>query len=177
MNPIEIADMVDRLKHYYVLAGLALPLVGAPDADARVRAIGLDPDGSVRLGRRDNSYYEGLRIRPALDMAQGNSGFNLDYLGGWVMLTLSWLGDALDDNNYFDRAPVLEAVRHLRNAASHGNTFHFKPGMPNPRFPAGFRGFAITAADQGKPVFFEWCSTGDAFDLFDDVAAHLRALP
>ena len=176
MTPTEIADMVDRLGQYYVLAGLALPLVGAPDADARVLAIGLDPDGSVRLGRQDNTYYEGLRIRPALDMAQGNSGFNLDYLGGWVMLMLSWLGDALHDNNYFDRAPVLEAVRHLRNAVSHGNAFHFKPGMPNPRFPAGFRGFTITAADQGKAVFFEWCSTGDAFDLFDDVAAHLRAL-
>lgn len=63
MTPIEIADMVDRLKHYYVLSGLALPLVGAADADARVRAIGLDPDGSVRLSRQDNTYYEGLRIR------------------------------------------------------------------------------------------------------------------
>jgi hypothetical protein len=62
MTPVEIADVVNRLKQYYVLAGLALPLISAPDAEVRVRALGLDPDGSVRLGRRDNTYYEGLRI-------------------------------------------------------------------------------------------------------------------
>ena len=75
MTPVEIADMmIDWLKHHYVPAELARPLIGAPDAHARVRAVGLDPDGSVRLGRRDNSYYEGLRMRPRMSRGSWNLG-------------------------------------------------------------------------------------------------------
>jgi len=64
--------MINQLKHHYVLAGLALPLIAAPDADTRLRAIRLDPDGPVRLRRRDNSYYEGLRMRPRISRVSWN---------------------------------------------------------------------------------------------------------
>ena len=91
------------------------------------------------------------------------------------MTALSWTGDELSKNGYFDKAPVLELFRHLRNGISHGNKFHLVNGEP--RRPAKFKGFEITPAVHGQGVLFEFMSTGDLFDLFDEVKSHLRSLP
>src|SRR5262249_35231234 len=43
----------------------------------------------------------------------------------WLTGSLLAVGDALKENNYFDHAPVLELVYHLRNGVAHGNRFTF----------------------------------------------------
>ena len=88
----------------------------------------------------------------------------------WLAGALLTLGDALAAENYFDHAPDLEFVRHLRNGIGHGNRFHFLHGEP--RRPAHFTGpegrlmadgvtstppgqahtFEITRALEGQPV-------------------------
>lgn len=91
------------------------------------------------------------------------------------MTIISWVGDELSNNGYFDKTPELEFFRHLRNGISHGNKFSFKNDEPTRL--AKFKGFEITKVIQGKTVLFEFISTGDLFDLFDHIKTHLRALP
>jgi hypothetical protein len=41
----------------------------------------------------------------------------------WFVGSLLVIGDALTRHRYFDRAPELELLRHLRNGVAHGNAF------------------------------------------------------
>jgi hypothetical protein len=101
------------------------------------------------------------------------------WLGGAVLT----LGDELARNGYFDKAPDLEFVRHLRNGVAHGNRFHFSP--KEPRLPAHFTGpaerllpdgvtatpagdvhtFEITRSLQGTTLLFDFMGPGDICDL------------
>lgn len=171
----EIADMLQRLQDYYAAISTALIFLNDDDALRLLQAKGYDPGSTVRLGRRDNSYYEGIKLWDAIHSVRGNAGFNLDFLGSLFMTILSWVGDELSKNGYFDKSPELELFRHLRNGISHGNTFNLLNGEP--RRPATFKGFEITSALHGQGVLFGFMSTGDLFDLFDHVKAHLRSLP
>jgi hypothetical protein len=104
----------------------------------------------------------------------------------WVTGGLIALADALDRKAYFDRAPELELVRHLRNGVSHGNRFRID--HPNKlakypahnlvasvRSPAG-TSFEITAATDGKTVMFDFMGPADFIDLFMSVEVHLFSL-
>ena len=104
----------------------------------------------------------------------GNPVFNLNFLGSQFMTILSWLGEELSKNGYFDKSPELEFFRHLRNGISHGNTFNLLNGEP--QRPARFTQFEIMPSLHGQPVLFEFISTGDLFDLFDHVKRHLRSI-
>ena len=91
------------------------------------------------------------------------------------MTMTSWIGHELKSKQYFDKTPELEFFRHLRNGLSHGNKFYFREGEP--KRPARFKTFEITRCLQGQEVAFSFINTGDFFDLFDYLKAHLRALP
>ncbi|MCY3019582.1 MAG: hypothetical protein NTW87_11210 [Planctomycetota bacterium] len=171
----DIADMLERLQQYYAAVSTALVLLNDDDVLRLLQAKGYDLGSTIRLGRRDNSYYEGIKLWNAIHSVRRNAGFNLDFLGILFMTSLSWVGDELTKNGYFDETPELELFRHLRNGISHGNTFNLLKGEP--RRPAKFKGFEITPALHGQGVLFEFMSTGDLFDLFDHVKAHLRSLP
>jgi hypothetical protein len=171
----EIADMLERLQAYYAAISTAIVFLNDDDVLRLLQAKGYDPGSTIRLGRRDNSYYEGIKLWDSIRAVRGSAGFNLDFLGSQIMTILSWVGDELSKNSYFDKAPELELFRHLRNGISHGNTFNLLNGEP--RRPAKFKNFEIAPALHGQPVLFEFMSTGDLFDLFDHVKAHLRSLP
>ena len=98
------------------------------------------------------------------------------------MLTGSLLavGDALKDNGYFDHAPELELVRHLRNGVAHGNHFDIRYPDELTKYPAHNRDgwfrhtvFEITPELDGKPVLFDFMEAGDVLDLLFSVASHL----
>ncbi len=173
-TPGEIAIMLDRLQGYFAAVTTGILLLNDEAALQLLSRNGYDPGARVRLGRSDNSYYEGIPFWDSIRAVRGNSGFNLDYLGSQLMTILTWVGDELSRNNYFDRTPELEFFRHLRNAVSHGNLFHFAKGEP--KRPARFKGFEITPALHGRAFLFEYMGAGDLFDLFDHVKAHLRTL-
>ncbi|MFL5739879.1 MAG: hypothetical protein ACJ75B_06650, partial [Flavisolibacter sp.] len=86
----------------------------------------------------------------------------------WASGAILTLGDTLAQNHYFDRGPVLELIRHLRNGVAHGNKFNIKnPEILN-EFPARLRDpitenqltFDITPDLKGKSVFFEFIDFG-----------------
>lgn len=126
----------------------------------------------MRLGRRDNTYYEGIDVWESLDAIQNDPDFNLDYLGNVFTVGLMWIGNACKRGKYFDQTPELEFLRHLRNGIAHGNRFDLR--SPEPRRPARFKEFEITRALNGQAVLFEFISTGDIFDLLDNLESHLR---
>ena len=175
MTAKEIANLIDRLQATYAATSTALLLLNDDEILQLLLAKGYDPGSTIRLGRRDNTYYEGIKLWDSINLVRGNAGYNLDFLGSYFMTILSFVGNKLSENRYFDKTPEFEFFRHLRNGVSHGNRFNLKYGEP--RRPAKFKGFKITPALEGQPVLFEFISTGDLFDLLDHVKAHLQALP
>jgi hypothetical protein len=171
----EIADMLERLQQYYAAMSTALVLLNDEEVLGVLKAKGYDSGSTIRLGRQNDTYYEGIRVWDAILSVKGNAGFNLDFLGSTCMVILSWVGDELSKSSYFDKCPELELFRHLRNGISHGNSFNLQNGEP--RRPAKFNNFEVTPSLHGQPVLFKFMSTGDLFDLFDFVKAHLRSLP
>lgn len=119
--------------------------------------------------------------------------FQGTYSRVWLGGALITLGDALGRQTpyYFDRAPDLEFIRHLRNGVAHGNRFHFTDDQPSR--PAHFTGpdrrllrdgvtptppgqrnfFEIDAALEGQPVLFDFIGPGDVCDLLTFVSWRL----
>lgn len=168
--------MIDRLRSYYVAASFGVLLLNDDDVLRLVESKGYDMGSRVILGRRDGTYHDTLPdLWTSITTVRGNPGFNLDFLGALLMIAVSWAGNELSNNAYFDKTPELEFFRHLRNAVSHGNRWHFTGAEP--RRPAAFGLFTLTAALHGQDgVLFEVMSTGDVADLLEHTAVHLRTL-
>ncbi|MGI8840090.1 MAG: hypothetical protein ACR2F8_04815 [Caulobacteraceae bacterium] len=178
------AFSVARLAHrlgggYYVHSAV----VGA--------AADIDRDDSIEWGHtREVARNDGTTHLFASDHylreAIGNEEMKDDLSRVWLTGALLHLADALEKRSYFDRAPLLELIRHLRNGASHGNRFRIdKPvnlvDYPANNFNAEIKSslgtsFEITAALQGVPVMFDYMGPGDYVDLFFSVEVHLLSL-
>lgn len=101
----------------------------------------------------------------------------------WLSGALITLGDQLAQYNYFDRAPELELVRHLRNGIAHGNRFRIDNLASLLKYPAHnrlawVRGdkktlFEITPSIQGQKVLFDYAGPGDILDVLMSVSLYL----
>ena len=101
----------------------------------------------------------------------------------WLVGALLTVGDALKKDDYFDHAPELELLRHLRNGVAHGNTFRIDQKLlkkhPAHNQLASIRGyyndtvFEITPALHNQPVLFEFMGPGDILDLLMSVSMYL----
>jgi hypothetical protein len=106
----------------------------------------------------------------------------------WLVGSLLTVADALSEHHYFDHAPVLELIYHLRNGIAHGNQFHFnKAGRVRLGcYPAHNRSaqvrsqkqteFEITEALHGETVLFEFMGPGDVLDVVASASWHLMRL-
>jgi hypothetical protein len=171
-----------RFGLYAHAAALDLARVSDVMSAARESAQGGEPsssvvvtkDGSVRP--YDLTYVMGLlqsdaELRDELDRA-------------WCVSSLILLGDRLAAEDYFDRAPVLEMVRHLRNGIAHGNRFTIRKPDELRRRPANTRDaschsgltFEVTPDLDGTPVLFDFMAVGDVLDLLVSVGTHLLSL-
>ena len=101
----------------------------------------------------------------------------------WLVGALLSVGDALAEAEYFDHAPELEMVYHLRNGVAHGNRFEITNVKRLAQYPAHTRGagvksdlkteFVITPALHGQPVLFDYMEAGDILDLLMSVGMYL----
>lgn len=101
----------------------------------------------------------------------------------WLAGSLLKLGDVLAQHQYFDRAPELELLRHLRNGIAHGNRFRIDNPANLSKFPAHNRDawvksdtkavFEITPMVQGHTVLFDYMGAGDVLDLLMSVGLYL----
>jgi hypothetical protein len=100
------------------------------------------------------------------------------------MGALLTMGDELSGHKYFDRAPVLELVYHLRNAVAHGNRFNItdKGRERLEQHQAHNRSapvkspidtvFEITPYLSG-PLLFDFMGAADVIDLLQSVEVYL----
>jgi hypothetical protein len=101
----------------------------------------------------------------------------------WFAGALLRVGDALAQHQYFDRAPELELIRHLRNGIAHGNRFKIDNPSSLTIFPAHNRlawvrsdlksVFEIGSTLNGSEVLFSFMEPGDLLDLLMSVGIYL----
>ncbi len=145
------------------------------------KAPGQDPTGEIK--RKDGTAHT-LNLRHYLDLFREDHGVQKEVLRAWAMGALLTLGDELSTHRYFDKAPLLELVYHLRNGVAHGNRFNItKEGRERlAQHPAHNRDapvrspigtvYEITPALSG-PLFFDFMGPGDVIDLLQSVEVHL----
>jgi hypothetical protein len=148
------------------------------------KALGQDPTGEVK--RKDGTVHL-LNMRYYLDLFREDYGVQSEILRSWAIGALLTLGDELLLYKYFNHAPILELVYHLRNAVAHGNRFHFTDtglkrlerysahNRSGPiRSPAGTV-FEVTASLSG-PFLFDFMHPADVIDLLQSVEVYLSQL-
>jgi hypothetical protein len=170
----------DMLRGYltHIAAVRSIPRI---DSNALVRLIASWPSDFVQ--RKDGSKWSFDTQDALVDLADKTIDAELPRV--WLTGSLLALGDLLKEHGYFDRAPVLELVYHLRNGIAHGNCFHFEPSELNrlKKYPAHNRDasfrkviFEITPALNGEEILFEFMDAGDVLDLLSSVRAHMNDL-
>lgn len=145
-------------------------------------AAGQNPIGEIQ--RKDGTFHT-LDLRHYLDLFREDQALQRYFLRTWAMGALLMLGDELVQHDYFDHAPILELVYHLRNGVAHGNRFNLTGSGTKrlSKYPAHNGGaavrspegtlFKITAALNGQPVLFDFIGAADIIDLLQSVERHL----
>jgi hypothetical protein len=145
------------------------------------KALGDHPIGEIK--RKDGTAHV-LNMRYYLDMLREDRGLQSEFLRTWATGALLTLGDELKNFDYFDRAPILELIYHLRNGVAHGNrlTVDAKGQKRLKKFPAHNRNavakspagviYEITSSSSGS-LLFDFMGPADLIDLLQSVEVHL----
>ena len=156
------------------------------DAGARSLGLRMAGDGDRAVGSvfcKDGSERP-FDLPYVLDLMGSEPVLRDELDRAWCVSSLILLGDRLVAGNYYDRAPVLEIVRHLRNGIAHGNRFTLRNPTELRAWPAHMRDaacrssepFEITPELDGSAVLFDFMGPGDVLDLLITVSTHLREL-
>jgi hypothetical protein len=105
----------------------------------------------------------------------------------WLVGSLLKVGDALSRHRYFDHAPDVELLYHLRNGVAHGNRFNLtKEGLMRlAKWPAHNRharvrvpgaDFEVKQSLNGTKVLFDFMGPGDVLDLLQSIAVRFMRL-
>jgi hypothetical protein len=150
-------------------------------------AVGLgpifDPNNPLKLDNTRSAVFYGYVISQAsIDMQQvrdqalsgGTTGHD-----AVISLCCMFVNSTYEEvGHQNDHSPEFEVFRHLRNAASHQNRFHFKPHEP--RRPAAWRGFVIDHNQKGSsnplhgtPCFGTKIGPADIIFLLSDIESKL----
>src|SRR5688572_5831171 len=124
-NPAAFAagQYAERMASGYYVHAAALHVATDP------RAAALAPP--VRPGQRVSTGFVPTKFGPDhafhfwhyLNQARTMPAYAEDLKRIWLIGAVLAVGDVLQQNAYFDRAPELELVRHVRNGIAHGNRF------------------------------------------------------
>lgn len=120
MKPREIAAHIAEMKAalvYSAMGGLILSM--RPDRARILELFGLPRDGFVQHGRKTVPTHR-LAIAPYFHGGEVDGSSNLGMKNAWPNLMMLELGHLLAEEDYFDKRPLLEFVRHGRNAIAHG---------------------------------------------------------
>ena len=173
----DVGQLAQDMARGYTAHIAAIRMAPRVGGKALVRLIGDYPSDFVQ--RKDGTKWSFDTQDALVDLADKVIAAELPRV--WLTGSLLTLGDALKNNRYFDHAPELELVYHLRNGIAHGNHFNFtSPGLkrlkdyPAHNRDAFFRGpnstiFEITPALDGQPVLFDFMDAGDVVDLLASV--------
>lgn len=180
LDAFNAARLAHRLgSGYYVHSGI-IEVAQGMDRNAPI-----DWSATREVTRKDGTKHI-FSFDHYLREAFENSRTRDDLDRVWLAGGLIALADSLERSNYFDRAPHLELIRHLRNGVSHGNRFRIDSPDKLAKYPAhnlyasvrspAGTAFEITANVQGKTVMFDFMGPADFVDLFMSVETHLFSL-
>lgn len=150
------------------------------------RAVALSPNGQIvpvgYVVRKDGTRHV-FDFKHYLALAGNHPAMVDDLDRVWLVGALLAIGDALSRHRYFNRAPELELLRHLRNGVAHGNVFRIDNPASLIKFPAHNRlawvrsdtkaEFEITPNLEGQPVLCDFMAPGDVLDLLMSVGLYL----
>jgi hypothetical protein len=179
----DIGQMAERMAHGYLMHLAVIQVAKDP------RAVALSPTmepGQIvpvaYVSRKDGTRYA-FHFTHYLAQAGSNPAMVDDLDRVWLAGALLAVGDALKRYAYFDRAPELELLRHLRNGVAHGNSFRIDNPKELTKFPAHNRlawvksdsnaVFEITPSLKNQPVLFDFMGPGDILDLLTSVGLYL----
>ena len=176
-----VAQLAHHMLRGYLAHIAAVRSVPWVDSTALVRLIADWPSDFVQ--RKDGTKWSFDTQDALVDLA--DKAIDAELPRVWLTGSLLALGDALKEHGYFDHAPALELVYHLRNGIAHGNRFNFtESGLDRlKKYPAHNRDawfrkmiFEIAPALNGQEILFEFMGAGDVLDLLSSVGSHLRDL-
>jgi hypothetical protein len=184
----KLGQMAERLAAGYHAHVAAIQIARDPRApllSPEVEPGKLVPEGYVF--RKDGTFH---RFHFNLYLVKvGNDPLIVDNLPRvWLVGALLTLGDALQANDYFDHAPELELLYHVRNGVAHGNLFHLTDSGKRRliRYPAHNRPawvksdtkalFEITENLDGQAVLFDFMGPGDVLDLLMSIGLYLTRM-
>jgi hypothetical protein len=135
------------------------------------------------LKRKDGTGHT-LDLRYYLDCLREDQSLQRDFLRLWAMGSLLTVGDELTKHRYFDKAPILELLYHLRNGIAHGNQFNINSAGKKrlAQYPAHNRHAAVKSPlgtvyeimpDLTGPVLFDFIGAADVIDLLLSVEDYL----
>jgi len=126
-DAFRVGKLAERLATYHYAYAAAFQVARDPRAAALVPPV--EPGGIVPVGRvpfADGSFEQAFDFRHFLELStrpEVAEEFDRTFYVGALLA----LGDALGAHDYFDHAPELELVYHLRNGVAHGNRFTLTP--------------------------------------------------
>ena len=183
MSAEDVGHLARRLTTGLYVRAAALELVRDPRVRDLIPAgspLGEPPAGLVQRKDGTLSAYDWLHH---LNVAKDDPVLAAELDRAWFVSALVVLGDRLAAEDYFDRAPLLEVVRHLRNGVGHGNRFEIRDPRALLERPAHTRNaacrsqtgvtFEITPDLHGTPVLFDFMGPGDVLDVLISVGTYL----
>jgi hypothetical protein len=177
----DVGQMAQRMFEGYYMH-LAVIQV-AKDPRAIFLSPIVEPGQMVPIGcihHKDGTRHE-FHFAHYLAQAGNNPAMVDDLDRVWLVGALLAIGDALKRHDYFDHAPELELLYHLRNGVAHGNTFSINLKRLA-KYPAHNRlalvksdkdEFEITPSLQNQPVLFDFMEPGDVLRLLMSVSLYL----
>ena len=179
----DVAQIAQRLADGYFTHLAAMSIATEPGSEQLVPEVlpgQYVPIGSVK--RKDGTEHI-FHFTHYLGLARTDEIIVSELERVWLGGALVRLGDVLAHHQYFDREPVLELVRHLRNGIAHGNCFRIDSPGKLAKYPAHNRNsavksdtkaiFEITANLQDQTVLFDFMGAGDVLDVLLSVSMYL----
>jgi hypothetical protein len=185
-NPfaLRVARLTQRLVCEYYSLAVAIEVAKDPRAKPLFSDI---PSGQIVpvgfVSRKDGTQYL-YHFHHYLDQVRTNSEMVSDSQSTWLTGSLLAIGDALQPHGYFNHAPELELIYHLRNGVAHGNRFIFDERAlrrlhEHPAhnkltpFRTATTKFEIVAGLHRQPVLFDFMGPADILDVLSAVGVYL----
>lgn len=181
-NADELAEEIDKLKVAVIGLSIATPPLldpSLPLLQVYIERYGQTPTSPLEVRRQDGSLYSDEPLSTWLQRAASGGGpaigLGREVISVPMIYITTYLGDLVDDLGLRDKqVPLMEFLRHLRNACAHGNRWHFQGSEP--KQTAACRALVLGKELHGTRAI--WGSLGPAeyLDFLDDLATHFRAL-
>lgn len=165
---------------------IAAAAVARKDSDSLLRELlGIAPGANLVLGDPATGTDARIDVGSAIASARSTSDFGSRLMVDTISMVVIAVEVEVHEHaverprlqRLRRRSPELQVLRHLRNAASHGNRFRLLSGEP--KHPASFGGRTISPSLEGQTAigFAALFPPATVWRLLEAVEAQLSTLP